>query len=66
MKQKLLKLAKILKRFTLDDVLSMEDFDEDKIKDVIEELLKEKRIKIDFLDCNYIGNYIFVLCLYTA
>lgn len=46
MKQKLLKLAKILKRFTLDDVLSMEDFDEDKIKDIIEELLKENRIKI--------------------
>lgn len=40
MKQKILKLIKILNKFTIDDILSMDEFDEKELLDIISELAK--------------------------
>ena len=38
MKQKILKLIKILNKFTIDDILSMDDFEEQKVSEILSEL----------------------------
>ena len=40
MKQKILKLIKILNKFTIDDILSMEEFDEQEVLDILSEFEK--------------------------
>ena len=40
MKQKILKLIKILNKFTIDDILSMDEFDEQELLDIISEFEK--------------------------
>ncbi|MDO5437719.1 MAG: hypothetical protein Q4F80_05935 [bacterium] len=37
MKQKILKLIKILNKFTIDDILSMDDFDEKEVSETLSE-----------------------------
>lgn len=56
MKQKILKLTKILNRFTIDDILSMEEScKEDELKNILLELEKEKNIsKISETEYAYI------------
>ena len=38
MKQKILKLIKILNKFTIDDILSMDDFEEQEVSEILSEL----------------------------
>ena len=38
MKQKILKLIKILNKFTIDDILSMDDFEEKEVSEILSEL----------------------------
>lgn len=38
MKQKILKLIKILNKFTIDDILSMDDFKEQEVSEILSEL----------------------------
>ena len=38
MKQKILKLRKILNKFTIDDILSMDDFEEQEVSEILSEL----------------------------
>ena len=38
MKQKILKLIKILNKFTIDDILSMNDFEEQEVSEILSEL----------------------------
>ena len=38
MKQKILKLIKILNKFTIDDILSMDDFEEQEVLEILSEL----------------------------
>lgn len=40
MKQKILKLIKILNKFTLDDILSMDNFDENEVKIILADFEK--------------------------
>ena len=35
MKQKILKLIKILNKFTIDDILSMDDFEEQEVSEIL-------------------------------
>lgn len=44
MKQKILKLIKILNKFTIDDILSMDEFDEQELLDIISEFEKSSII----------------------
>ena len=37
MKQKILKLIKILNKFTIDDILSMDDFEEKEVSEILSE-----------------------------
>jgi len=54
MKQQILKLCKLLNRFTIYDLVSMSEFEEDKITAVVDELQKENLIK------EYGGEYIYI------
>ena len=38
MKQKILKLIKILNKFTIDDILSMDNFEEQEVSEILSEL----------------------------
>ena len=43
MKQKILKLIKILNKFTIDDILSMDDFEEQEVSEHDENDKKQKQ-----------------------